>query len=76
MAEPCGWMRRRRAEEVVTGAFLEAMREFGIAEHSNGECPAPGCRCDELADQIEARAVEITAAKLGVPVPELGPVDG
>ena len=75
----CGWeaslRAKRRAEEVVTSAFLQACREFGIAPHPGGECPAPDCPCESLGDQIEVRAVEIAAAELGVPVPELGDLD-
>ena len=66
----CGWA-ARRAEEVVTTAFLQACREYGIPPHPGGDCPSPDCPCERLGDQIEARAVEIAAAELGVPVPDL-----
>jgi hypothetical protein len=67
----CGWSRRRRAERAVTEAFYQAMEEAGIKPHLGGECPAADCRCEELADSIEARATELAAAKLGVPVSDL-----
>lgn len=67
----CGWSRRRRAERAVTEAFYQAMAEAGIKPHPGGECPSPGCRCEELADSIEARAEELAAVKLGIPVADL-----
>jgi acetyl-CoA acetyltransferase len=67
----CGWSQRRRAERAVTEAFYQAMEEAGIPPHPGGECPTADCRCEELADSIEARAAELAAAKLGVPVPDL-----
>jgi hypothetical protein len=67
----CGWSRRRRAEIAVMQAFRQAMDEAGIAPHPDGECPAPDCRCVELADSITARAEELAAATLGIPVEEL-----
>lgn len=63
---------RRRAEEAVTAAFLQACREFGIAPHPGGDCPSPECPCERLGDAIEARAVELVAAELGIPAAELG----
>lgn len=67
---------QRRAVEAVTSAFLQAMAELGVPEHPGGECPVSDCPCARLGDQIEARAVEIAAAELGVPVPELASLDG
>jgi hypothetical protein len=67
----CGWSRRRRAERAVTDAFFQAMAEAGVPPHPGGECPSPDCRCGELADSIEARAEELAAAKLGIPVADL-----
>jgi hypothetical protein len=70
MAE-CNWPQRQRAERAVTEAFFQAMAEAGIPPHPGGECPAADCRCEELADSIEARAEELAAAKLGIPVADL-----
>lgn len=67
----CNWMRQRKAERLTIQAFLQAMTEFGIANHQDGQCPAADCRCLELADQIEARAVQIAEEKLGRPLPDV-----
>jgi hypothetical protein len=69
---PCSFTARARAEYVVTSAFLQACREHGIPPHPGGECPSPDCRCAELGDRIEARAVEIAAGELGISPAELG----
>jgi hypothetical protein len=71
MAPDCNWSRRQRAERAVTDAFYQAMAEAGIPPHPGGDCPSPDCRCEELADSIEARATELAAARLGVSVPDL-----
>jgi hypothetical protein len=55
----CNWLRRREAETRTLQAFKQAMTDLGLADHPNGQCPYPGCRCEELADQVEARAIEI-----------------
>jgi hypothetical protein len=70
----CNWMRQREAERLTIQAFLSAMAEFGIPAHPGGKCPAPDCRCRELADQIEARAIEIAEERLGQPLPPLSDV--
>jgi hypothetical protein len=62
----CGWPKRRRYERVVTEAFLQAFDESGLPPHPGGECPAPDCRCEELTDSMEARAIELAAARLGI----------
>ena len=66
----CNWLRNRRVEAITLRAFKQACREAGIPEHPGGRCPSPDCRCEELADQVEARAIEIIEKKLG-PVPEV-----
>ncbi len=71
MAPDCGWSRRRRAERAIVDAFRQAFDESGLPPHPGGECPAPDCKCGEMADSIEARAEELAAAKLGIPVEEL-----
>ncbi len=73
----CGWAERRRAarraSEVVAQAFVQACTEYDIPPHPGGECPSPDCRCKDEAvgDAIEARAVEIAAAELGITPAEL-----
>lgn len=67
----CAWLQRRRAAAVIVGAFTDACAEAGIAEHPDGKCPAPDCRCRELADPIEKRATELAAQRLGISVAEL-----
>ena len=69
----CGWLRKREAERLTVRAFHQAMAEFGIPHHPGGECPFPGCQCADLADQVEARAVQIVEAALGRPLPEVTP---
>ncbi len=70
MAE-CGWSRRRRAELAVTEAFRQAFEESGLPPHPGGECPSPDCKCSEMTDSIAARAEELAADRLGIPVEEL-----
>ena len=67
----CGWSRRRRAEQVIAQAFRQAFEESGLPPHPGGRCPSPDCLCEALADSIEARAEELAAAKLGIPVADL-----
>lgn len=64
-------MRRRRVEQVINAAFLRAFDESGLPPHPGGECPSRDCRCGELADSIAARAEELAAAELGIPVADL-----
>jgi hypothetical protein len=66
----CNWLRHRQRERIVLDAFKQACAEAGIPEHPAGDCPTPGCRCEELGDQVEARAIQIIEAKLG-PLPEV-----
>ena len=67
----CGWMQRKRAEQAIAEAFRQAFEESGLPPHPGGECPTADCRCAELADSIEARAEELAADRLGIPVEEL-----
>jgi hypothetical protein len=67
----CDWSERRRVERAVTEAFRRAVEESGLPPHPDGECPGPDCRCEELADSIEARTEELAAARLGIPVADL-----
>lgn len=69
----CNWMRQRKAERLTIRAFLQAMAEAGIPKHPGGQCPSADCRCLELADQIEARAVQIAEEKLGRSLPDVAP---
>ena len=48
----------------VADAYLQAMVEFGIPEHPGGQCPAPDCNCEDLIDQVDARALQIVAEDL------------
>ena len=75
MSRDCGWMARRRALAVVARAFEQAMAEHGIAPHPGGDCPTAGCRCRDLAGQVEDRAVQLAAAALGVTPESLDPRD-
>lgn len=68
----CNWLRNRQADAVVLHAFKQASQEAGIPDHPGGQCPSPDCTCRDLADQVEARAVEIIEEKLG-PLPEAAP---
>lgn len=72
----CGWKRRRDAEQAIAQAFRQAWDESGLPPHPGGECPAADCRCGELADSIEARAEELAAERLGIPLAELRGADG
>lgn len=67
----CNWLAQREAERRTIRAFKQAMTDLGIPEHPGGKCPAPDCRCEDLADQVEARAIEIIEAELGHPLPEV-----
>jgi len=67
----CGWMERRRAEQVLDEAFRQAFEESGLPPHPGGECPTPDCKCSEGTDSIMARAEELAADRLGVDVAEL-----
>ena len=67
----CGWLQRRRAEQAIAEAFRQAFEESGLPPHPGGECPTSDCRCAELTDSIAARAEELAAAKLGIPVADL-----
>jgi hypothetical protein len=69
----CGWLARRRALAAVVRAFGQAMTEHGIAPHPDGACPGPGCRCQELEDQVTSRAIDLAAAELGVTPESLDP---
>jgi len=71
VADRCAWSRRRRFEEVLVRSFTDACTEAGIAPHIDGKCPTPDCPCEEKADSIEARALELAAQRLGIPVAEL-----
>lgn len=53
---------------VVTAAFTQACREAGIGAHPGGECPGPGCRCQDeaVADWVEARATALAEERLRV----------
>jgi hypothetical protein len=72
----CGWARRKIADRVITEAFLQAFDESGLPDHPGGECPTPDCRCAEMTDAIAARAEELAAARLGIPLEELRAADG
>lgn len=65
----CDWMRQREAERLTVGVFKQAMAEFGIHDHLMGKCPSPDCECKVLADQVEARAIQIVEEHLGHPLP-------
>ena len=67
----CGWLRRRQARQAIAAAFRQAWEESGLPPHPGGECPAPDCRCSELVDSIAARAEELAAERLGIPLAEL-----
>jgi hypothetical protein len=67
----CGWLHRRRAGQAVAAAFRQAFEESGLPPHPGGECPSPDCRCSEMADSIAARAEELAADRLGIPVADL-----
>ena len=67
----CGWMQRKRAEQAIAEAFRQAFEESGLPPHPGGECPSPDCRCSEMTDSIMARAEELAAYRLGIPVEEL-----
>lgn len=69
----CNWMRLREHERLVLGAFKQAITEAGIPEHVDGKCPTPDCNCEDLAGQVEARAIQIVEEKLGHPLPEVTP---
>lgn len=81
MDEPCRYEERARASqkalEVIVGAFVQACVEAGLApHHPGGECPDADCRCEQLADSIEARAIVLVAGRLGVPVADPEASDG
>jgi hypothetical protein len=61
----CGWQERQRRQAVVARAFAQACDEAGLDPHPAGECPGLGCPCEDRADQIEARALELVEAELG-----------
>ena len=67
----CGWMQRKRAEQAVAEAFRQAFEESGLPPHPGGECPSPDCPCESMTDAMEARAIELAADRLGIPVEEL-----
>ena len=67
----CRWLLERKAERLTIQAFKQAMTEAGIPEHPGGKCPTPDCNCEDLADQVEARAIQIVEEKLGHPLPEV-----
>ncbi len=69
----CNWLRKREIKARTLRAFKQACQEAGIAEHPGGKCPTAGCNCEDLADQIEARAIAIIEAELGHPLPEVTP---
>ena len=62
----CNWLTRRRYEAAISRAFLQAFKESGLPNHPGGECPAPDCPCESMTDAMEARAIELAAAELGV----------
>jgi hypothetical protein len=72
--EECGAL-ARRAERVVTAAFIQACREEGIGPHPGGACPAPGCPCqdEQVCQRVEDRAVQLAAERLGVDPARLAP---
>jgi hypothetical protein len=54
---------------IISRAFLQACDEAGLPPHPGGDCPAGGdCPCEDLAEQIEARTLELVEAELG-PLP-------
>jgi hypothetical protein len=53
---------------IIARAFLQACNEAGLLPHPGGDCPAGDCPCEDLADQIEARMLELVEAELG-PLP-------
>lgn len=63
---PCGWSRRREIENAISYAFLQAFNESGLPPHPGGECPTPDCPCESMTDAMEARAIELAAARLGL----------
>ena len=71
MTDRCSWSRAALVSHVVNEAFLQAFAESGLPPHPGGECPAPDCRCAELADAIADRAEELAAERLGIPLAEL-----
>jgi hypothetical protein len=72
----CGWMRRRDAGQAISAAFRQAFEESGLPPHPGGKCPAADCRCSEQVDAIAARAEELAAERLGIPLAELRGDDG
>ena len=62
----CSWLTRQRYERAVSQAFLQAFEESGLPDHVNGECPTADCPCESMGDQMEARAIELAAAELGI----------
>jgi hypothetical protein len=49
----------------VHAAFRQAMSEFGIPEHPDGECPPGDCPCLALEPLVIARVSTILAAPAG-----------
>ena len=47
------------AFKLTLAAFKQAIAEFGIAEHSGGQCPSPDCQCSPLEALVTARANEL-----------------
>lgn len=64
----CRWLAEQEAVALTLRAFKQACDEAGIPEHPGGKCPTPDCNCRDLADQVEARAIEIAEAELGRPI--------
>lgn len=69
----CAWPARRRAAAVAQ-AFTDAMAEHGIPGHGPaGDCPYRPCPCrdEQVAARVEQRALELAAARLGIPLEAL-----
>ena len=43
----------------TVAAFKQAMAEFGIGEHPDGNCPEGGCQCCSLEPLVTMRAFEL-----------------
>jgi hypothetical protein len=48
-----------RPELRYVGAFKLAMRELGVPEHPDGQCPDWDCNCRELQPALVARVTEL-----------------
>ena len=67
----CEWLEQRRIQAVIDAVFAQVCEEAGLAPHPAGECPSADCRCEDLADAIETRAVQLIEERLGVSLKDL-----